>query len=168
MSAAETYLRELRRALPLGTRRRLVAEVREHFASAADAGEAERETIERLGPARVVAAQLVADLRSGALGRTGRLTAAMTIARVAACGVVIALAAVAGALLAGRHAAPVPPMPRTTAYSSPTITLDPQTGEVTAVMHAVQGAVQPHQSVITWQPSARQYYVVTGQSLPTK
>lgn len=34
MSDAEAYLRELRHALPLGCRRRFVAELREHFASA--------------------------------------------------------------------------------------------------------------------------------------
>lgn len=63
MSDAETYLRELRRALPIGCRRRFVAEMREHFASAiaaeADRGvgpaEAERLTIERLGPADALA-----------------------------------------------------------------------------------------------------------------
>lgn len=41
MNEAETYIRELRRALPIGCRRRFVAEVREHFASAV-AAEAKR------------------------------------------------------------------------------------------------------------------------------
>ena len=169
MSAAEAYLRELRRALPIGCRRRFVAEMREHFASAVtaeaergvDRGEAERLTIERLGPAHAVAGQLLSDLRSGALGRTARLTAALTTARLAACAAVIALAVVGGAVLAGRHSSPAPPPRGSTAYSAPTITLNPQTGEVMAVMHAVQGAVRLHQSVITWQPTPRQYYVTT-------
>ena len=66
MTDAETYLRELRRALPVGCRRRFVAEVREHFVSAVAAegdrgvgrADAERLTIERLGPADALAGQL--------------------------------------------------------------------------------------------------------------
>ena len=87
MTGTDTYLRELRRALPFGYRRRLVAEVREHFDSAAAAGAAEELTIERLGPPRALAGQLLADLRSGALGPAARLSAALTATRfvVAAC-----------------------------------------------------------------------------------
>jgi hypothetical protein len=98
---AETYLRELRGALPMGCRRRFVAEVREHFESAVAAettrerAEVERLTIERLGPARALADQLLADLRSGALGPTARLSAALTTTRVVLAGV-LAIAVVVG------------------------------------------------------------------------
>jgi hypothetical protein len=103
MSGAETYLRELRRALPIGCRRRFAAEIREHFESAvaceAEQGverdEAERLTIERLGPARALADQLLADLRSGALGPAARLSAALTATRVALAAVLVT-AVVAG------------------------------------------------------------------------
>jgi hypothetical protein len=68
-----------------------VEEVREHFESAvaaeatygADRQEAERLTIERLGPPRALADQLLTDLRSGALGPAARLSAALTATRVA-------------------------------------------------------------------------------------
>lgn len=95
MTDTDTYLRELRRALPLGYRRRLVAEVREHFDSAATAGAAEALTIERLGPPRAVADQLLADLRSGALGPAARLSAALTATRLAVAAV-LAVAVAAG------------------------------------------------------------------------
>jgi hypothetical protein len=105
---ADTYLRELRRELPMGCRRRFVAEVREHFESAVSAEatrgvertEAERLTIERLGPARTLADQLLADLRSGALGPTARLSAALTTTRVVLAGV-LAIAVVVGVGLVG-------------------------------------------------------------------
>src|SRR3954453_13195128 len=97
MSGAETYLRELRRALPIGCRRRFVAEMREHFESAVAAEaargvgreEAERLTIERLGPAHALADQLLADLRSGALGPAARLSAALTATHIALAAVLV-------------------------------------------------------------------------------
>jgi hypothetical protein len=165
MSDAETYLRELRRALPFGCRRRFLAEVREHFASAiaaeAERGvgrdEAERLTIERLAPAQALAEQLLADLRSGALGRAGRLAAALTITRVVAGVTVIALGIVAGALFAGKHSTPAPPVPERTAR--PTLRIYPGTGEVRAVIHAVQGATQKHQSSLTWVVTPTRFYL---------
>ena len=120
MSDAETYLRELRRALPVGYRRRFVAEVRDHFESAvaAEAGhgmprpEAERLTIERLGPPRAVADQLVADLRSGALGPVGRLSAALTATRLAAVAVLVLAVGVAVAVIDVRSTAKTPTVQR--------------------------------------------------------
>jgi hypothetical protein len=111
VTVSETYLRELRRALPVGCRRRLISEVREHFVSAVEAeaehgvsrAEAERLTIDRLGPAEALADQLLDDLRSGALGRAGRLAVALTVTRLAvlAAAAVIAIA-VGGVLVAAR------------------------------------------------------------------
>lgn len=111
MSAAEAYLRELRRALPIGCRRRFVAEMREHFASAADAGEPEELTIERLGPAAALADQLIGDVRSGALGRTARLSAALTTTRllVLVTLLAIAIAASSAAVVRTRSASSSPP-----------------------------------------------------------
>lgn len=166
MSDADAYLRELRRALPVACRRRFVAEVREHFASAiaaeaergVDRAEAERLTIERLGPARAVAAQLLADLRSGALGRMARLTAALTTARLVASGAAVIAAVAAVAVFSGRHSSPVPPTtPERTAR--PSITVDPRTGEVRAVMHAVQQATREHSSSMTLTPKAVQFFL---------
>ena len=165
MNDAETYLRELRRALPVACRRRFVAEVREHFASAiaaeAEHGvgkvEAERLTIERLGPPQALAEQLVADLRSGALGRVGRLTSTLTTPRLIASAAVVTIAIVAGAVFAGRHSSPAPPAPQRTA--GPRITVDPNTGAVRAVMYAVQTAVKKHQSSITWVPKPTRFYL---------
>jgi hypothetical protein len=113
MSDAESYLRELRRALPLGYRRRVVAEVREHFASAiaaeAEHGvgteEAERLTVERLGPARDLADQLLVDLRSGALGPTARLSAVLTTTRVIVAAALVVIA-IAGAAVAVTRSSP--------------------------------------------------------------
>ncbi len=107
MSDSEAYLRELRRALPIWCRRRLVAEVREHFASAIAAEakrgvgrfQAERLTIDRLGPAQALADQLRDDLRSGALGRVGRLAVALTMTRLVALATVSAVAVVVGFVL---------------------------------------------------------------------
>jgi cell wall-associated NlpC family hydrolase len=106
VSSAEEYLDQLRQALPLGYRRRLTAEVREHFASAVAAeterglqvDEAVRLTIERLGPPRALAEELRRDLRSGALGAVQRLAAAVTTARgaVVATSVVVAFVVAAG------------------------------------------------------------------------
>ena len=146
MSDAETYLRELRRALPVGCRRRFVAEVREHFASAIAAeaengverGEAERLTIDRLGPARALAGQLRADLGSGALGRAGRLRASLTTARLGAAVGVIAIALVAGAAFAVTRSSPAQRGPLRTV--SPTVTLDPKTGEVRKIVFAATQA----------------------------
>jgi hypothetical protein len=124
---AETYLRELRRALPMGCRRRFVAEVTEHFESAASAeatrgverGEADRLTIERLGPAHALAGQLLADLRSGALGPAARLSSALTTTRVVLAGV-LAIAAVVGVgLVSVRSSSKAPPVQR--AAESPAV-----------------------------------------------
>jgi hypothetical protein len=135
VSGAETYLRELRRALPLGCRRRLVAEMREHFVSAAETGEPEHLTIERLGPARALAEQLLADMRSGALGRIGRLRAAATTSRLVASASLVVLAIVAGALFAGRQSSPAQPARQR--MVSPTVwKLDPKTGEIRAIIFA--------------------------------
>lgn len=108
MTASEAYLRELRRALPVGCRRRLIREVREHFVSAVAAeaehglskDEAERLTIARLGPAQALADQLLDDLRSGALGRVGRLAVALTATRLAVLAAAAVIAIPVGALLA--------------------------------------------------------------------
>jgi hypothetical protein len=154
VSDAETYLRELRRALPLGCRRRFVAEMREHFESAVaaeaergvDRTDAERLTIERLGPADALAAQLLADLHSGALGRIGRLKAALTTTGLAACGTAAVLAIAAGTVLTGRHSSPAPRVPPRTAARPVTVTLDPRTGDVRSVIYAVRAAVRKYQS----------------------
>jgi hypothetical protein len=148
VSDAETYLRELRRALPMGCRRRLVAEMREHFASAIAAEaehcvetlEAERLTIERLGPAAALAEQLRSDLRSGALGRRGRLVAALTMPRLVAVGTVLTTAIVLGAVFVGKRSPQAPPAPRRTADA--TVTLDPSTGEVRPVLLTLQATVE--------------------------
>lgn len=117
MSDAEAYLRDLRRALPIGCRRRFVAEVREHFESAVAAeaergvvrADGERLTIERLGPARVLAEQLLADMRSGVLGPVARLSAALTVTRIALAAV-LALAVVVGvAVVSVRSSSKTPP-----------------------------------------------------------
>lgn len=162
MSDAEAYLRELRRALPIGCRRRFVAEMREHFASAAEAGEAEQLTIERLGPAKALADQLSADLRSGALGRAGRVTAALSVPRLVAAATLVALAIVGGAMFAGKHSSPAPATtPRRTARPAvvrPSITVDPRTGEIRAVMYAVQSALGKHQASIRLELKPVAYY----------
>jgi hypothetical protein len=117
VSDAEGYLRDLRRALPVGCRRRFVAEVREHFESAVAAeaergvgrADAERLTIERLGPAHVLAEQLLADMRSGVLGPVARLSAALTVTRIALAAV-LALAVVVGvAVVSVRSSSKTPP-----------------------------------------------------------
>ena len=161
MSDAEAYLRELRGALPVGCRRRFVAEVREHFASAiaaeaergVDRAEAERLTIERLGPAEAMARQLLADLRSGALGRVGRLTAAATTARLVASSAAVIAAIAALTMFSGRHAPPAPPSTPERG-ARPSITVDPGTGEVRAVMHAIQEATREHLGSTTLAPKA--------------
>ena len=121
MSDSEAYLRELRRALPLAFRRRFVAEVRDHFASAVAAEakrgvgrfEAERLTIDRLGPAQALAGQLLDDLRSGALGRLGRLAVALTVTRLVALATVSAIAVVVGASFVGmRSSSALPALQR--------------------------------------------------------
>ena len=109
MSESELYLRELRRALPIGCRRRFVAEVREHFASAGAAGEEERLTIERLGPARALADQLLADLRSGALGPVARFSAVLTVTRIALATVLVLAVVVGVAVVSVRSSSKSPP-----------------------------------------------------------
>jgi len=120
MSDSTAYLHELRRALPFGCRRRFVAEVREHFESAAaaeathgvDRQEAERLTIERLGPPRALADQLLTDLRSGALGPVARLSAALTTTRVA-LGAPLVIAVVVGIAVTKVRSSSTPPSART-------------------------------------------------------
>lgn len=169
MSDSETYLRELRRALPFGCRRRFVAEMREHFASAIAAeaergvgtAEAERLTIERLGPADALAKQVLADLRSGALGRVGRVKGGLTPNRVLAGVTMAAIAIAAGAIFAGTHSSRAPSKPQRTARPTvvhPTVTLDPKTGEVRMVVYALQDALQKHQSSITLRITPMQHY----------
>jgi hypothetical protein len=150
LSDADAYLRELRRELPLGCRRRFVAELREHFASAtaaeAERGvsvlDAERSTIERLGPPRALADQLLADLRSGALGRRGRLAVALTTARAAALAVLVTIAIVFGAVFAATRSSPAPPPPQRAA--GPQLVIEPQTGYARPVLLTLQAAVQRH------------------------
>jgi hypothetical protein len=120
VSGADAYLRELRRALPLGCRRRFVAEMREHFESAVAAeaqngverDEAERLTIERLGPARELADQLLADLRSGALGPAARVSAALTATRIVLAAALVGAVVVGIAVTTLRSTSTSPP-PRT-------------------------------------------------------
>lgn len=127
MSDADTYLRELRRALPVGCRRRLVAEVREHFESAVSAEarhgvgrqEAERLTAERLGPAQALADQLLTDLRSGALGPVARLSAALTAARVLLAAVLVAAVVAGVAVTRVRSTSTSPPAPPRAAQAPP-------------------------------------------------
>lgn len=117
MSDSEAYLRELRRALPIWCRRRLLAEVREHFALAVAAEaargvptvDAEQMTIRRLGPARALADQLLDDLRSGALGRVGRFAVTLTATRLAAFATVAAIAVVLGVGLGVPRSSSQPP-----------------------------------------------------------
>ena len=171
MSDAETYLRELRRALPIGCRRRFVAEMREHFASAIAAeaergvgpAEAERLTIERLGPADALAQQVRADLRSGALGRLGNVTARLTTTRVLAAATAVIAIVTSGAVFAVTHSSRTPAKPQRAAgptVARPTVTLDPRTGEVRMVMHAVLTATRAGQKSITLRIQPVQYYRV--------
>ncbi len=157
MSDAEAYLRELRRSLPVGCRRRFVAEVREHFASAIAAeakrgvarSDAERLTIDRLGPASALAEQLLGDLRSGALGRVGRLAAGLTTTRLIALATVSAVA-VMGVVLIGVRSSSTPPTPQPTAVPLRRVVL--MRTDVGAVLARVQanvnvrtGEMQPRQ-----------------------
>ena len=160
MTDAETYLRELRRSLPVGCRRRFVAEVREHFASAiaaeAEHGvgrlEAERLTIERLGPAQALAHQLLADLRSGALGRRARLVATLTTARLAAAAtvVVVAVAVAASAVAVGRHSPQASPAPKPARRLQ--LILDARSGELRPLLVTFRASARRHagQGPTTW------------------
>jgi hypothetical protein len=146
----ETYLRELRRSLPAGCRHRFVAEVREHFASAiaaeAEHGvgrlEAEQLTIERLGPAQALADQLLADLRSGALGRRARLVATLTTARLAAAATVVVVAVAASAVAVGRHSPQASPAPK-------------PARRLQLIVDARSGELRP--SLVTFRASARRH-----------
>jgi hypothetical protein len=156
----ETYLRELRRSLPVGCRRRFVAEVREHFASAiaaeAEHGvgrlEAEQLTIERLGPAQALADQLLADLRSGALGRRARLVATLTTARLAAAAtvVVVAVAVAASAVAVGRHSPQASPAPKPARRLQ--LILDARSGELRPLLVTFRASARRHagQGPTTW------------------
>ena len=160
MTDAETYLRELRRSLPVGCRRRFVAEVREHFASAiaaeAEHGvgrlEAERLTIERLGPAQALAHQLLADLRSGALGRRARLVATLTTARLAAAAtvVVVAVAVAASAVAVGRHSPQASPAPKPARRLQ--LIVDARSGELRPLLVTFRAGARRHagQGSTTW------------------
>jgi len=158
---AETYLRELRRSLPAGCRRRFVAEVREHFASAIAAGaehgvgrlEAERLTIERLGPAQALAHQLLADLRSGALGRRARLVATLTTARLAAAATVVVVAVVAvaaSAVAVGRHSPQASPAPKPARRLQ--LIVDARSGELRPLLVTFRAGARRHagQGSTTW------------------
>jgi hypothetical protein len=155
---AETYLRELRRSLPVGCRRRFVAEVREHFASAiaAEAGhgvgrlEAERLTIERLGPAQALAHQLLADLRSGALGRRARLVATLTTARLAAAATVVVVAVAASAVAVGRHSPQASPAPKPARRLQ--LIVDARSGELRPLLVTFRASARRHagQGPTTW------------------
>ena len=160
MTDAETYLRELRRSLPVGCRRRFVAEVREHFASAiaaeAEHGvgrlEAEQLTIERLGPAQALADQLLADLRSGALGRRARLVATLTTARLAAAAtvVVVAVAVAASAVAVGRHSPQASPAPKPARRLQ--LIVDARSGELRPLLVTFRAGARRHagQGSTTW------------------
>ncbi|HST14826.1 MAG TPA: hypothetical protein VLJ44_08260 [Gaiellaceae bacterium] len=148
--------------------------MREHFASAiaaeAEHGverpEAERLTIERLGPAPALAGQLLADLRGGALGRFGRLSAAVTAPRLVALATVIAVAvaAAAGAVFAGKHASRAEPVPEgTTGYA---VSINPLTGEVRPLLVALQKGVRSHNSGAPLE--LKQVWVVTPVSHRTR
>jgi hypothetical protein len=157
---AETYLRELRRSLPVRCRRRFVAEVREHFASAiaaeAEHGvgrlEAEQLTIERLGPAQALADQLLADLRSGALGRRARLVATLTTARLAAAAtvVVVAVAVAASAVAVGRHSPQASPAPKPARRLQ--LIVDARSGELRPLLVTFRAGARRHagQGSTTW------------------
>lgn len=161
MSAAETYLRELRRALPVGCRRRFVAEMREHFESAVaaeakhgrDRDEAERLTIERLGPAHELADQLLADLRSGALGPAARLSAALTATRIALGAAFVIAVVAAVAVVSVRSSSKAP-----TAQRSPE-------------QPAVRNGVEVRRLVITLlngQVKQRQFYARQAGTTPAR
>ena len=158
MTDAETYLRELRRSLPVGCRRRFVAEVREHFASAiaaeAEHGvgrlEAEQLTIERLGPAQALADQLLADLRSGALGRRARLVATLTTARLAAAATVVVVAVAASAVAVGRHSPQASPAPKPARRLQ--LIVDARSGELRPLLVTFRAGARRHagQGSTTW------------------
>lgn len=161
MNAAETYLRELRRVLPVGCRRRFVAEMREHFESAVaaeaehgmDRDEAERLTIERLGPAPQLADQLLADLRSGALGPAARLSAALTATRIA-LGAALLIAVVAAVAIVSAHSSSKTP-----------------TAERTPESPAVRNGVEVRRLVITLmngQVKQRQFYARQAGTTPAR
>ena len=158
MSDSEAYLRELRRALPVGSRRRLVAEVREHFASAIAAEakrgvgrfEAERLTIDRLGPAHALADQLLGALRSGALGRVGRLAVALTMTRLVAFATVSAIAVVVVVLLVGTRSSSTPPALQRAAFSPGTVVqMDTDVATLVATIQAnIQSRYKHHSHVL--------------------
>jgi hypothetical protein len=114
------YLQELRRALPRRLRRRVVRELRQHFhdgiaaevAGGLDRDDAERLTIERLGPPERVAAQFAADAPP-ARNRTRLVLSAALI-------VLIALAIAASAVVTHTQHAKPAPAPSTAVYVSPT------------------------------------------------
>ena len=150
MTDAQTYLRELRHALPLGCRRRFVAEVREHFESAVaaeaehgvDRDEAEQLTIERLGPARELADQLLADLRSGALGSAARLSAALTATRIALAAALAITVVASVAVVNLRSSSKSPTVPR--AAESPAV----RNGVVPKlVITLINGQVKPRRKM---------------------
>lgn len=141
MNDAERYLHDLRRALPIGCRRRFVAEMREHFASAAAAGEEEHLTIERLGPAGALADQLLTDMRRGDLGPAARLSAGLTATRIALAAVLVIAVVVGVAVISVRSSSKTPP---------PTVQRAPDPGVVhngvlvQKVLYTLSTAVQQH------------------------
>jgi hypothetical protein len=117
VSAAEQYLEKLRQALPRLQRRRIVAEIRNHMADdvaaevarGVDPAEAERLTIERLGPPEELASQF---------STSGRRLSTPAFAALAATSLVVVLGAVFG-LSHTRHASHAPAVGRTTATAVP-------------------------------------------------
>ena len=95
MSDAGRYLSDLRRALPRGQRRRILTEIRSHLtdgiaaevARGVDPDEAERLTIERLGPPEQLASQFAS---------TGRRISTARLAALGATVFIVVLAAVFG------------------------------------------------------------------------
>jgi hypothetical protein len=114
------YLKELRRALPLRLRRRVVAELRQHLrdgiaaevAGGLGRDEAERLTIERLGPPERVAAQFASD-------------APAPRARAVLVAAVAVLVIVTGAVVTHTRHATKAPTPPSTTYASPRVRTAP-------------------------------------------
>ena len=97
-------------------------------------------TIDRLGPAQVLADQLLDDLRSGALGRVGRLAVALTMTRLVAFATVSAIAVVVGVVLVATRSSSAPPARQRTAPSPGTAV--PIDTDVAALLATIQADVQ--------------------------
>ena len=125
MTESKRYVKELRRALPLRLRRRVVAELRQHLRdgiAAEVAGglahdEAERLTIERLGPPERVAAQFATDAPAPRA----------RVVLVAAVAVLVVVALAAGAVVTHTQHAKKAPTPSSATYASPRVSSVPST-----------------------------------------